>query len=228
MDESMLLNSVLRSVLGGRRRRSKKAMRYLGGPLDGALGSIGGSLLSNPNVLLTAAGVAWGIVETLQQQGGNQVTAGTSPMSSPSTVNPGGSSPLPPLPVMGTAGTAVSDQTLQVVRLAISAAYADGSVSDQEKDAILEHAREAGVDRIVEQELTQPRPLAEIVSGVSDGAQKATLYVLAFGILRGDEQPSGAERIYLAKLAHLLGLDPATVQQLEQNAAKRIDAEPEQ
>jgi uncharacterized membrane protein YebE (DUF533 family) len=52
--------------------------------------------------------------------------------------------------------------------------------------------------------------------------------VLAFGILRGDEQPTGAERIYLAKLAHLLGLDPGTVQQLERNAAKRIDAEVEQ
>jgi uncharacterized membrane protein YebE (DUF533 family) len=52
--------------------------------------------------------------------------------------------------------------------------------------------------------------------------------VLAFGIVRGDEQPSGAERIYLATLAHLLGLDPKTVQQLEQNAARRIDAEPEQ
>jgi uncharacterized membrane protein YebE (DUF533 family) len=49
--------------------------------------------------------------------------------------------------------------------------------------------------------------------------------VLAFGIVRGDEQPTGAERIYLAKLAHLLGLDPGTVQQLEQNAAARIDAE---
>jgi uncharacterized membrane protein YebE (DUF533 family) len=228
MDESMLLNGVLRSVLGGRRRRSKKAMRYLGGPFDGALGSIGGSLLSNPNVLLTAAGVAWGIFETMQQQGENQATTGMPPMSSPAGSNAGDSGPLPPLPVMGIAGSPVSDQTLQVVRLAISAAYADGSVSDREKDAILEHARQAGVDRIVEQELAQPRPLAEIVAGVSDGAQKATLYVLAFGILRGDEQPSGAERIYLAKLAHLLGLDPATVQQLEQNAAKRIDGESEQ
>ena len=52
--------------------------------------------------------------------------------------------------------------------------------------------------------------------------------MLAFGIVRGDEQPTGAERIYLAQLAHLLGLDPTTVQQLEQNAAKRIDAQPEE
>ena len=227
MDESMLLNGVLRSVLGGRRRRSRRAMRYLnrgiGGPLGGTLGSIGGSLLSNPNVLLTAAGFAWGIFETLQQEN----TPGTAP-GAPPVSTASGTSPLPPLPVVDTASTHVSDQALQFVRLAISAAHADGSVSDQERQAILDQARIAGVDRIVEQELMQPRPLAEIVAGVTDDTHRGTLYVLAYGILRGDEQPSGAERIYLAKLAHLLGLDPRTVQQLEQNAGKRIDAQPEQ
>ena len=117
---------------------------------------------------------------------------------------------------------------MQIVRLAISAAHADGSVSEQERNAILEQARIAGVGQIVEQELTQPRPLADIVAGVTDDTHRATLYVLAFGILRGDEQPSGAERIYLAKLAYLLGLDPKAVQQWEENAGKRIDAQPAQ
>jgi uncharacterized membrane protein YebE (DUF533 family) len=227
MDESMLLNGVLRSVLGGRRKRSKKAMRYLGGPLGGSLGSIGGSLLSNPSVLLTAAGVAWGIYETLQQGQAATSTPGA-PASTgfPPQGAPGTPPPLPPLPVVGNAA-AVSDPALQIVRLAISAANADGAVSEHERNAILEHARTAGVEQIVEAELSNPRPLAEIVAGVSDQTQRATLYVLAFSIVRGDEQPSGAERIYLAKLAHLLGLDPKTVQQLEQNAARRIDAEPE-
>jgi len=226
MDESMLLNGVLQSVLGGRRRRSKRAMRYLGGPLGGSLGSIGGSLLSNPNVLLTAAGVAWGIFETLQQQGGNGSigSTGVPPTSSSAATT----TPLPPLPVMDSGGSPVSDHAMQIVRLAISAAHADGSVSEQERNAILEQARIAGVGQIVEQELTQPRPLADIVAGVTDDTHRATLYVLAFGILRGDEQPSGAERIYLAKLAYLLGLDPKAVQQLEENAGKRIDAQPAQ
>jgi uncharacterized membrane protein YebE (DUF533 family) len=223
MDESMLLDGVLRSVLGGRRRRSRRAMRYLNHGIGGPLGSIGGSLLSNPNVLLTAAGFAWGIFETLQQ--GN--TPGTAPGVQPASTA-AGTSPLPPLPVVETASAQVSDQALQFVRLAISAAHADGSVSEQERRAILDQARMAGVDRIVEHELTQPRPLAEIVAGVTDDTHRGTLYVLAYSILRGDEQPSGAERIYLAKLAHLLGLDPKTVQQLEQNADKRIDAQPEQ
>ena len=223
MDESLLINGVLRSVLGGRRRRSRKALRYLGGPLGGSLGrGIGGSLLSNPSVLLTAAGVAWGIFETLQQPTNVSATPAAAPAAGGI-----GSAPLPPLPVVGGSAAAVSDQALQIVRLAISSAYADGAVTDQERAAILEHARAAGVDHIVEQELTHPRPLADIVAGVTEEAQRGALYVLAFGILRADEQPSGAERIYLAKLAHLLGLDPKTVQQLEKNAESRIDAEPE-
>lgn len=231
----MLLNGVLQSVLGGRRKKSKKALRYLGKPLRGSMGSIGGSLLSNPTVLMTAAGLAWGIFETLQQQGASGTSpTGTAPTGSgfPSPHAPAqaASQPLPPLPVMGGApsSASVSQPALTIVRLAISAAYADGAVSEQERAAILEHAKKAGVDGIVEQELAQPRPLAEIVAGVTDDTQRATLYVLAFGIVRGDEQPSGAERIYLAKLAHLLGLDPKTVQQLEQTAAQRIDSEPEQ
>jgi uncharacterized membrane protein YebE (DUF533 family) len=35
---------------------------------------------------------------------------------------------------------------------------------------------------------------------------------------------SGGERIFLAQLAHALGLDPATTARLESEAAARIDA----
>jgi len=110
-----------------------------------------------------------------------------------------------------------------MLRLAISAAGADGIVSDDERSAIVEQARKAGVGDLVETELTQPRPLREIVAGVTDPNERATLYVLAFSVLRGDEQPSGAERIYLAQLANLLGLDPAEADRIEKNAAASID-----
>jgi len=80
---------------------------------------------------------------------------------------------------------------------------------------------------LVERELQQPRPLAEIVTGITDPAQRATLYNLAFAVVRADEQVGGAERIYLAQLANLLGLDPATVQQLEATASAKIDATPD-
>jgi uncharacterized membrane protein YebE (DUF533 family) len=210
MDESALLNGVLSAVLGGRgrRRRSRRALSYL-------TGGHRGSFWANPSTLLTAAGVAWGIYETMQQSGG--FTGSTGSMGSGGSGSSGGSSSV--------GSQNVSPEALRIVRLAISAAYADGSVSDIEHAAILDQAKTAGVAQIVEAEMQQPRPLAEIVSGVNDAAQRATMYVLAYSMVRGDEQPTGAERIYLAQLANLLGLDVATVQELEQKAASRIDAQ---
>jgi len=115
-------------------------------------------------------------------------------------------------------------EALRVVQLAISAANADGVMSEKERAAVLQQAQSAGVGEIVQREMNHPRPLAEIVAGISDPAQRATLYVLAFTVLRADEQVTGAERIYLAQLAHLLELDPADVQKLEKDAGERIDA----
>ena len=176
-----------------------------------------GSFWTNPSTLLTAAGVAWGIYETMQNSGavGSMGSGGSG--GSEGSGSTGSSSPTTPT---------VSPEALRIVRLAISAAYADGSLSDTERAAILDQAKTAGVAEIVEAEMQQPRPLAEIVSGVSDAAQRATMYVLAYSMVRGDEQPTGAERIYLAQLANLLGIDVATVQELEQKAASHIDAEP--
>ena len=214
MDESALLNGVLSAVLGGRGRRrcSRRATNYL-------TGGGRGSFWTNPSTLLTAAGVAWGIYETMQNTAaGSMGSAGSGSGISSSAGAPGS----------GTSASArtVSPEALRIVRLAISAAYADGSVSDIERAAILDQAKTVGVGEIIEAEMQQPRRLAEIVSGVSDAAQRATMYVLAFSLVRGHEQPSGAERIYLAQLANLLGIDVATVQELEQKAASRIDAEP--
>ncbi len=49
--------------------------------------------------------------------------------------------------------------------------------------------------------------------------------MLAFTIVRADETVTGAERVYLAQLAYQLGLDAATVAQLETDTAARIDAQ---
>ena len=222
MDESILFNGVLSSLFGGRRRRSHRALRYL----TRGTGSLAGSLLTNPATLLTAAGVAWGIYETLQGSQGSPGSGGVAGAAGLSSTNvapaPASSStPLPPVPSAAAAN--VSPDTMRMLRLAISAAGADGTVSDDERNAIVEQARKAGVGELVETELRQPRPLREIVAGVTDPNERGTLYVLAFSVLRGDEQPSGAERIYLAQLANLLGLDPAEADRLEKSAAASID-----
>lgn len=202
MNPDVLIRGVLSSVLGGGRKRSGRALRYLTGS--------GGSIWTRPTTLLTAAGVAWGIYETLQRRD----TGG------PGGVPAGGV--LPPLP--GGVATDVDAEALRLVRLAISAANADGVMSEKERAAVLLQAQSAGVGEVVERELNHPQPLAGIVADVTDPAQRATLYVLAFSVLRADERVTGAERIYLAQLAHLLELDPATVQQLEKDTGERIDA----
>src|SRR5262245_65897838 len=68
MDESALRNGVLSAVLGGRshRRQSHRAINYL-------TGGHRGSFWTSPSTLLTAAGVAWGIYETMQQSASGSV-----------------------------------------------------------------------------------------------------------------------------------------------------------
>ena len=219
MDEAKLLEGVLRGVLGGgRRKRGRKAMRYLTGPGLPGLGRMGGSLLSNPAVLMTAAGLAWGLIETVTSQGQGGATA----------PQPSGPQPAPPpLPVVGGDAPVQSD-ALRMVRLAISAAQADGGMGEPERGEIERVATEQGMSDMVAGELTRPTPLSGIVAGVTDPGQRATLYGLAFALVRADEQVNGAERIYLAQLAHLLGLDPAAVSKIEAAASARIDHAPEE
>jgi uncharacterized membrane protein YebE (DUF533 family) len=121
----------------------------------------------------------------------------------------------------------VPEAVLRLVRLAVSAALADGQLSPQEQQQLLEHAREAGPEgeALVRRELQNPRPLAEIVQGATDPTLKADLYRLGFAMVRADEQITGAERIYLAQLAHGLGLSPEEVQRLEAETIAKIDAE---
>jgi uncharacterized membrane protein YebE (DUF533 family) len=122
----------------------------------------------------------------------------------------------PPLPV--------DEERLRIVRLAISAANADGAMNEKERAAVVHQVTEAGAADLLERELASPRPLKEVVEGIADAADRATLYVLAYTILRADEQINGAERIYLAQLANLLGLEPPLVQALETDTGERIDA----
>ena len=99
MDESVLFNGVMRAVLGGRRRRGRKAM--------GFLGSAGSALLSNPTALLGAAGVAWGIFETLQGSQGQTATGGAGLTTSGAGMNTAAPPPATnlPLPAVGADGT---------------------------------------------------------------------------------------------------------------------------
>jgi len=197
-----LLSVVLGGALGrSGRKRARRAARFVSGR---------GGFLS-ASTLVAAAGVAWGIYDSVKAQSGASGASGAS--SAAATV--------PPIPDAG------QDPVMRLIRLAVSAARADGDLSGQERATILARAREAGLEAVIEAELTAVRPLSDIVRGVTDDAGKKELYILAFTIVRADETVSGAERIYLAQLAHQLGLDTATVATLETETAAKIDAQPE-
>jgi hypothetical protein len=215
IDPGFLVEGVLRGVLGVRPKRTRGALGYL-------TGRRGGGLWSNPNTLLTAAGVVWGIFDTLNQP----PPPGATPSYSPGPTSPAPAPPPPVSPPPPASSATIADiptDALRLVRLALSAASADGAMSEPERTTIIAQAAKYGGADLVAAEMDRRTPLAQIVDGVADPAQRATLYVLAFTVLRADEQVSGAERIYLAQLAHLLGLTPAEVERLEKNAAQRIE-----
>jgi len=205
-----LIGALLQGAVGGRRKRSRGAMRYLTGGRNSFLSA---------GTLLTAAGLAWGAYEAATRPGEGSVGSGSGPVPPPA-------GPQPPPPGALTAGAepALPADVLRLVRLTIAAARADGRLADEERAAILEQARAVGAETVVQQEIDRPRPLGEIVAGAGESNAKEQLYVLAFAVVRADESVSGAERIFLAQLAHALGLDPATTARLESEAAAGIDA----
>jgi len=195
LDAEDIINGIVRGALSGRRKSWTRTSR-----------AVHGSGLVNAKTLLAAAGVAWGLFETWQ---GQQAAAPPAPAASA-------------LPEADEAG--VPAPVARLLRIMISAARADGELGPAERERILKEAREVGAEALVQQELEAPRPLGELVAGVSDPELQQQLYTLAFVIVRADENVTGGERIYLAQLANRLGLDPASVARLESEAAARIDA----
>jgi len=222
VNNSEILSIFLRGALGSRgRKRARRAANFLGGHRG----------FLSASTLLGAAGVAWGLYDSMKTSGASSASGASGASGAAGAADP----MITPPPIPGTPAIASTvaaepvfpNDVLRVVRLAVSAARADGTLLPAERALILSHAREAGVESVVEAELAHARPMAEIVGGVTDERRKRDLYILAFTIVRADEHVSGAERIYLAQLAHQLGLDSATVATLEGETASRIDATPD-
>ena len=219
MNPEDIVGSILAGALGARRKPGDRALRYLVGGRHSFLSA---------STLLSAAAVAYGMYESSQTSQA-RAAGRSSPLSSP----PSGAAPImqpapPPLEPQPTLPAApdppgVPPEVARLIRLMISAARADGELAPEEGQQIARRASEFGAEELVRAELQSPRPLAEIVGGVADDKQKQELYTLAFAIVRADESVSGAERIYLAQLAHLLGLEPGDVTKLEGDVSKRID-----
>ena len=211
LDAEDILNGIVRGTLSGRGKswsRTRHAVRSSG--------------LINARTLLAAAGVAWGLFETWQSQ---QQTAGPG-AAAPASGAPAPATAAPPAAAPAPDESGVPAPVARLLRVMISAARADGELGPAEREKILAEAREVGAEELVRSEIEKPRPLGELVAGVTDADLKRQLYTLAFVIVRADDTVTGAERIYLAQLANRLGLDAAAVASIEGEAASRIDAAP--
>src|SRR5262245_27714648 len=204
-----MLSVLLGGALGrSGRKRARRAASFLSGK--------GGFLTASS--LMAAAGVLWGIYDSVQ---GSQ--AGTVPPLPGSNPPPMPTAPAPAGLLSST--EALLSDVLRIIRLAVTAARADGTLTAEERTMIRDRAKAAGLESIVDGELGVTRSLADIVAGVTDPAVKRDLYILAFTIVRADETVSGAERVYLAQLAYQLGLDTETVSRLETETSAKIDAQ---
>ena len=117
MNTGALLGTVLRSALGVRRKRSHRALDFLVGRRSGA---------ASAEVLMTAAGLAWGAYEAWQA-GANR----PSPPSPPSpTAAPPSTGPVPPVSPSPSDAAAGEEATTRLLKLAVAAANADGSLAE--------------------------------------------------------------------------------------------------
>jgi tellurite resistance protein len=89
-----LIGSVIRGALGGKRKRSRGAARFLTG---------GRSSFLNASTLMTLAGVAWGVIETATQSSGTP-GAGAPPATGTPRPPAGPTVVPPPLPGAATRG----------------------------------------------------------------------------------------------------------------------------
>ncbi len=223
LDLSSLLTSVAAGAMGLRRKPSRRALGFLGGSR--------GSFL-NTSSLIGIAGLAVGAYQIFKDKSASST-------SIPRTVQPGttvvessgrvfdGFEPsragAPALPNVAAPSSEVSDLPMRAVRLMIAAARCDGQLGEEELGKLMSHAKDGGLETQMRAEWQSPRPLAEICRGISDPAQKRDLYVLAYTVLRADDQVSGAERVFLAQLAAQLALTPELASTIERETAQKID-----
>lgn len=243
MDPEQIIGQLIGGFLGGKQKRRHGGLGLpglgFGGSSHGGYRKKGGGLI-NAGTLLTVGGLIWGALETMQQGSATAGGAGSPmPPSTPGTVPQGGARgvmsgqasgptptvggppPLPPIPGATPAPPAaapalpVPEALLPLVQLAVSAARADGELSDEEGAVIRARAQALGAQALVDSELAARRPLESITPAFQSEEQRQVAYALAYAVVHGEDAVSPGERMYLTQLQRLLRLDHDEVERIE-------------
>jgi uncharacterized membrane protein YebE (DUF533 family) len=220
LDLNHLLTSVASNAMGVRGKSQARALDFLGGSR--------GSFL-NTSTLIGLAGLAAGAYQVFKDKNASAaasaktVEPGTTVVDGAGRALRGLETNVPPIPKTAPLTHLVGDLPMRAVRVMIAAARCDGQLGEEELGEMLSQAKDIGLEKQMRAEWQSPRTLAEICNGVSDPEQKRDLYVLAFTVLRADDEVSGAERIFLTQLAARLALTPEAAAGIERDIARKID-----
>lgn len=111
------------------------------------------------------------------------------------------------------------DTALLLIRAMITAAYADGSLSTDERQRIMGHIEEAGGDAedraVMEREIVNPKSLDELLSQVKDEETAKEFYMASRAAVDGG---TAANHAYLADMQKRLGLSDEQAAEVEELA----------
>jgi len=130
--------------------------------------------------------------------------------------------PLPPIPggtpsPVPAPDVPVPATLLPLAQLAVSAARADGELSDDEVAVIRRRATELGAAALVDAELNARRGLETITPAFTTPEQRQMAYALAWAVVHGEGEVSPGERMYLTQLSRLLALPHDDVERIERD-----------
>jgi uncharacterized membrane protein YebE (DUF533 family) len=235
MDPEQIIGQLIGGFFGGKSKRSRGGFGVSTLGLGGRGRTTHGGGLVNAGTLLTVGGLIWGAIETMQQ--GSVATGHSGPAPAAPATSPGGATargaiagttpglavppPLPPIPGAtpplpdAAVVVPVPPALVPLVQLAVSAARADGELSDEEIAVIRTRAGELGAAALVDSELQQRRPLDAITPAFVTPEQRQMAYAIAYAVVHGADTVSAGERMYLTQLQRLLSLDHADVERIE-------------
>lgn len=201
LDAEKLLGGL---VIGGLRRKSGRGL--------GMKGAAGMAVL----------GVAMAAFEHFLR--GSSTPSGSSPPPPPQTTSsspppPPGSAPITDAkPVVPPSSETVGNKhAILLIKAMISAANADRTISQEERDRVLDRMRCFGMtseeQSYIENELLTPATIDEITNQVKTPDEARQVYAAS---LLAIEVDTDAEREYMRILARRLGLDEAAVSEIHQ------------
>ncbi|WP_374605156.1 tellurite resistance TerB family protein [Arenimonas sp.] len=195
-----LMGQAMGGQLGGRKKKKHRGGFGMpsGGQMAVGLGVLGVAMAAYEHYSQKSAAPA------PQPMAGAGLGTAVPPPAPPGPAVP------PPAPPAAADTALRTEQAMHLLRSMITAAHADGLMDPEERDAILDRAREAGLDpeelQMLDAEMRAPFTLDQLVVR-TPVALRAETYAAALVAITAD---TDEERAFLDRLAGSLEIDQAT------------------